>query len=161
MANFRARTATFLATVTALILVLLFGNSSYSDWVSHHAAGTSAGDLFLQQLAWPHWGFSTNDSTRNLFVGDFKAILLVVLTWVFVMVVGRGPWSGLRGGIGHFLHGWAAYMFAGAFAGLIAAFFVSNASFAGALASASSGVVYGLIVGWIVGLVTLASEGER
>jgi hypothetical protein len=159
MANFRARTATFLATVTALLLVLLFGNSSYSHWVEHHAAGTSAGDLFLQQLAWPHWGFSGNDSTRNLFVEDLKAILVVVLTWVFVLLVGRGPWSGLRAGISHFLHGWAAYMFAGAFAGLIAAFFVSNASFAGALVSASAGVAYGLIVGWIVGLVTLASDG--
>jgi hypothetical protein len=159
MANIRARTATFLATITALILVLAFGNSSYLTWVTHHAAGGSGGDVFLQALAWPHWAFSTKASVRDLIATDLKAILVVLLTWFFVMLVGRGPWSGFRGAVGHLLHGWASYIFAGAFAGLIAAFVASNASFAGALGAASGGAAYGLLVGWIVGLVTLASDG--
>jgi hypothetical protein len=159
MANLRTRTATFLATITALILVLAFGNGSYQSWVEHHAAGKSVGDLFLQALAWPHWTFSSKDSVRDMVAADLTAILIILLTWVFVLVVGRGPWSGVRGGIGHFLHGWAAYIFAASFAALIGALIASNASAAGAVIAATAGATYGLVVGWIVGLVTLASDG--
>ncbi|HEY1487022.1 MAG TPA: hypothetical protein VGF84_13025 [Micromonosporaceae bacterium] len=159
MANLRARTATFLATITAFILVLAFGNSSYQHWAEHHASGRSIGDLFLRALAWPHWMVSSNDSVRNMVAADLTAILIVLLTWVFVLFVGRGPWSGLRGGVGHFLHGWAAYIFAASFAAFIGALIASNSSFGGAVVAATAGAAYGLVVGWIVGLVTLASDG--
>ena len=158
MANFHARTARFLATITALILVLLFGNHEYQHWVANHAAGRTLGDLFLQTLAWPHWALSSSASIRDVVASDLTAILIVLLTWVFVMLVGRGPWSGFRGAIGHFLHGWAAYIFASAFAALIGAFFASHASFVGAVIAATAGATYGLIIGWIVGLVTLAAD---
>jgi hypothetical protein len=158
MANFHARTARFLATVTAFLLVLLFGNHEYQNWVGNHAAGKSTGDLFLQTLAWPHWELSGNNSIRGTFSDDLTAILIVVLTWVFVLLVGRGPWSGFRGAIGHFLHGWAAYIFAASFAALIGAFFATHASFSGSVEYATAGAAYGLIVGWIVGLVTLAAD---
>jgi hypothetical protein len=158
MANFRSRTVTFLATLTALILVLAFGNSSYHDWVVKHAAGSTVGDQFLQALSWPHWEFTTNASIRDLLASDLRAIFVIVFTWVFVMLIGSGPWSGVRGAIGHFLHGWASYIFAGAFAGLLATFIGTSASFAGSLSNAIAGAAYGLLVGWIVGLVTLASE---
>jgi hypothetical protein len=159
MANLRTRTATFLATITALILVLAFGNGSYQHWVDNHANGRGIGDLFLQALAWPHWTFSSNDTARHVVAADLTAILVVLLTWVFVLFVGRGPWSGLRGGIGHFLHGWAAYIFAASFAALIGALIASGAHLGGAVVAATGGAAYGLVVGWIVGLVTLASDG--
>ncbi|HEY2794429.1 MAG TPA: hypothetical protein VGJ28_18855 [Micromonosporaceae bacterium] len=159
MANLRTRTATFLATITALILVLAFGNGSYQSWVNHHASGRSLGDLFLQALAWPHWTFNSHDSVRAMVAADLTAILVVLLTWVFVLFVGRGPWSGLRGGIGHFLHGWAAYIFAASFAALIGALIAHGAHAGGAVLAATGGAAYALVVGWIVGLVTLAADG--
>jgi hypothetical protein len=159
MANLRTRTATFLASVTALILVLAFGNGSYHSWVLQHASSSSAIDQFLQALAWPHWSFSGSESFRDLFAADLTAILVIALTWVFVLLVGRGPWSGVRGAIGHFLHGWAAFIFAAAFAGLIGSIFATGASPGRAVAAAAVGAgIYGLVVGWIVGLVTLASD---
>ncbi len=158
MASFNARTSATLATITALILVIAFGNSSYDNWVNHHAQGHSVSDVFLQWLRWPHWEFTTKASIRDLIAADLRAIFVVVLTYIFVRLVGRGPWSGFRGAIGHFLHGWAAYIFAGAFAGLLATFFGSGASFAGSLGNAIAGGTYGLLVGWIVGLVTFASD---
>ena len=158
MAKFNARTSATLATVTALILVIAFGNNSYRNWVHHHAAGGSVSDRFLQALTWPHWEFTTNASIRDLIAADLRAIFVILFTYVFVRLVGRGPWSGFRGAIGHFLHGWAAYIFAGAFAGLLATFIGSGASFAGSLDNAIAGATYGLLVGWIVGLVTFASD---
>ena len=116
--------------------------------------------MFLRALALPHWTFSGSDSFRQILAADLTAILVVVFTWVFVLLVGRGPWSGVRGGIGHFLHGWAAYVFAAAFAWLIGDLISSNASFSGAVSAAAIAAgAYGLIVGWIVGLATLASDG--
>jgi hypothetical protein len=52
--------------------------------------------------------------------------------------------------------GWAAYIFAAAAAGLLAAFLIATASLLGAFSWASGGAVYGLFVGWLVGLATLA-----
>ncbi len=160
MASFRARTSAALATFVAFLLVLIFGSPSYYSWaVTHkHANLATAGGKFLNALAWPHWEFSTKDSIHTLLSDDLKAILVIVLTFFFVRFVGRGPWSGFRGAVGHFLHGWAAYMFAGAFAGLISSIFVANASFGGAISNADDGVVYGLLVGWIIGLVTLLGD---
>jgi hypothetical protein len=158
MANFHARTARFLATVTAFLLVLLFGNNSYQHWVDHHATGGTVGDLFLRALAWPHWFVNGSASGRDTFASDLTAILIIFFTWVFVLLVGRGPWSGVRGAVGHLLHGWAAYIFAGATAALLGALFVSNASGIHAVEAAIAGATYGLVVGWIIGLVTLAAD---
>jgi hypothetical protein len=49
-------------------------------------------------------------------------------------------------------------MFAGAVAGLIAAFVQVNASLLGAFQWAAAGAVYGLFVGWIIGLATFGAR---
>jgi hypothetical protein len=49
-------------------------------------------------------------------------------------------------------------MFAGALAGLLAAFIQTGASVLGAFTWAAGGAVYGLFVGWIVGLATFGAR---
>lgn len=159
MAYTRVRSSTGIATGTALILVLAFGNPSYVDWAGKHAGSTNVVNAFLSTLAWPAWAFSTKASIRDLVAQDLRAIFVVLLTAVFVMLVGRSALTGVRGTLSHLLHGWAGYIFAGAFAGLLSAFIVANASGIGALVSAETGAAYGLLVGWIVGLATLAAGG--
>jgi len=53
---------------------------------------------------------------------------------------------------------WGGHMFAGAVAGLIAAFIQVNADLLGAFTWASAGAVYALFVGWIIGLATFGAR---
>jgi hypothetical protein len=154
----RVRTAPGTAVVAALLLVLLFGNPAYVDWAGSHASGNDAWSFFLKQLAWPAWSFSSNESVRTLLADDVKAILLVVLTGVFVTLLVGSQLSRARGSASQFFAGWAGYIFAGAFAGLIAAFISVGASLLGAFGWAATGAVYGLFVGWIVGLATFGAR---
>src|SRR6266542_543121 len=141
----RFRTVTGAGTIVALILVLAFGNSAYRDWVNKSTSANDAGGFFLRQLTWPAWSFSSNEPLRNLLAADLKALLLIV-----------SPGWGLRGTLGAIVTGWAAFIFAAALAGLLAAFLTVHASVLGAFSWAGGGAVYGLFVGWIVGLATLA-----
>ena len=147
----RVRTVPGVAAVAALILVLAFGNPSYVDWANRHASPDTAWGFFLRILAWPSWSFSSTESVQNLLANDLRAILLIVFTAVFMAML-----VGSRGSISQIFAGWAAYIFAGALAGLIAAFFLSHPSLLTAFQSAAPGAAYGLFVGWIVGLTTLA-----
>jgi hypothetical protein len=140
----------------ALILVLAFGNSAFRQWTEDHTSANDAGGFLLRQLTWPAWSFSTTDSVRDLLATDLKALLLVVFTAVFLTLFAVAPGWGLRGIISAIIIGWAAFLFAAALAGLLAAFFTADASLLGAFMWASTGAVYGLFVGWIVGLATLA-----
>jgi hypothetical protein len=153
----RVRTATGTAVVAALILVIAFGNSAYVDWASQHTSKDAWG-FFLRELAWPSWSFSSDQSVRTILADDLKAILLIVLAGVFVTLLAGSQLSRARGSLSQFLAGWAAYMFAGAVAGLIAAFVQANASLLGAFQWAAAGVVYGLFVGWIVGLAPFGAR---
>jgi hypothetical protein len=150
----RVRTVTGTAVLTALILVIAFGNPAYTDWAKNHTSNDAWG-FFLRQLAWPTWSFSSDESIRNIFADDLKAILLIALTGVFVSVfVG----SGATRSANLFFSTWGGYLFAAAFAALLAAFVQVNASVLGAFNWAASGAVYGLFVGWIVGLVVFLSR---
>ncbi|HEY2674760.1 MAG TPA: hypothetical protein VGJ07_30875 [Rugosimonospora sp.] len=153
----RVRTATGTAVIAALILVLAFGNPAYFDWAGHHTSNDAWG-FFLRELAWPNWSFSSDQSVRTILADDLKAILLVVLTGLFVTVLAGSQLSRARGSLSQFLAGWGAYMFAGAVAGLIAAFVQINASLLGAFQWAAAGAVYGLFVGWIIGLATFGAR---
>jgi hypothetical protein len=148
----RVRTATGTAVIAALVLVLAFGNPPYVSWAQDHASNTAWG-YFVRQLAWPNWTFDSNDSVRNILATDLKVILLVAFTGLFVTVLVGSPSSR---GFSQFLASWAGYLFAGALAGLIAAFVQVDASLRGAFDWASGGAVYGLFVGWIVGLASFA-----
>jgi hypothetical protein len=150
----RVRTATGTAVIAALILVLAFGNPAYVGWARDHTSNNGWG-FFLRQLAWPEWSFSSDQSVRTLLAEDLKAILLIVLTGVFVSLLAG---SLARGTTSQFFGGWGAYMFAGALAGLLAAFIQTGASVLGAFTWAAGGAVYGLFVGWIVGLATFGAR---
>jgi hypothetical protein len=149
MTGGRVRTAPGTAVVAALILVLAFGNPAYVDWVNRNANANSAWGFFLHTLAWPTWSFSSKESVQTLLANDIKALLLIILTGVFVALM-----VGSRG----FLAGWGGYIFAAAVAGFLAAFIQVNASLLGAFTWAAGGAVYGLFVGWIVGLAAAAGR---
>ncbi len=140
----------------ALILVLAFGNSAFRQWTNEHTSPNDVGGFLLRQLTWPAWSFRSTASIRDLLAADLKAILLIVFTAVFLTLFAVAPGWGLRGILSAVVIGWAAYIFAAAVAGLLAAFLIANASLLGAFSWASSGAVYGLFVGWLVGLATLA-----
>jgi hypothetical protein len=148
----RVRTATGAAVLAALILVIAFGNPAYTDWAKNHTANDAWG-FFLKQLAWPTWSFSSDESVRTIVATDIKAILLVVLTGVFVslMLDSTATRSGRL-----FFSSWGAYLFAAAFAGLLAAFIQVDASLRGTFDWAAGGAIYGLFVGWVLATVVFA-----
>ncbi len=142
------------AVLTALVLVIAFGNPAYTDWANNHTSNDAWGFL-LKQLAWPTWSFSSDQSVRTILANDVKAILLIVLTGVFIsLLVGSSSSRSAK----LFFASWAAYMFAGAFAGLLAAFIQANASLRGAFDWAAGGAIYGLFVGWVLAIVVFASR---
>jgi len=151
----RYKSAPGAGTLAALILVLVFGSPWYLDWASDNTNANTAGGWFLRLLAWPHWTFNSNDSLREIIVGDLKAILLVVLTALFLYLLPGSQLARARGTISQFFAGWASFIFAGGFAALLTTLFLANPSLLGAFQSAGNGASYGLFVGWIVGLATL------
>ncbi|WP_433792482.1 hypothetical protein [Actinoplanes sp. CA-252034] len=158
----RYKTAPGAGTLAALILVLVFGSPWYGDWAQDNTDPNTAGGWWLRLLAWPAWSFDTDDSLRDVIVGDLKAILLVVLTFVFLYLLPGSQLARARGTVSQFLAGWAAYIFAGAFAALLATLFLTNPSLLGAFNAAGSGAGYGFFVGWIVGLASLGGwRGTR
>ncbi|NMO52167.1 hypothetical protein HH310_13290 [Actinoplanes sp. TBRC 11911] len=153
----RYKSATGAGTIAALILVLVFGSPWYSDWVNDgsNTNPNSAGGWFLRLLAWPHWEFNSNDSLRNVIVGDLRAILVVVLAALFLFLLPGSQLARARGTLSQFFAGWGAYIFAGSFAALLATLFLRNPSMLSAFQAAGGGAQYGFFVGWIVGLATL------
>ncbi|GIE34213.1 hypothetical protein Ait01nite_072580 [Actinoplanes italicus] len=158
----RYKTAPGAGTLAALILVLVFGSPWYADWAQENTNPATAGGWWLRLLAWPAWSFDTDDSLRDVIVGDLKAILVVVLTFVFLYLLPGSQLARARGTVSQFLAGWAAYIFAGAFAALFATLFLTNPSLLGAFNAAGSGAGYGFFVGWIIGLASLGGwRGTR
>ncbi|GIF11206.1 hypothetical protein [Actinoplanes teichomyceticus] len=154
----RYKTAPGAGTLAALILVLVFGSPWYGDWAMDTTDANTAGGWWLRLLNWPAWQFDTADSLRDVVVGDLKAILVVLLTLVFLLLLPGSQLARARGTISQFFAGWAAYVFAGGFAALLATLFLSNPSLLAAFQSAGSGAQYGLFVGWIVGLASLGGR---
>lgn len=152
----KLRTTAGLSAVMALILVLAFGNQAYHDWAVKHAGGGVVG-VFLRELAWPSWRFSTSASIRDLIAADITAVLVVVFTYVFVRLLELNAGEGSRRNVGQIFAGWGGFIFAGAFAGLIGSLISHSSNFVLALGAAVGGAGYGLLIGWIVGLITLAA----
>src|SRR5690349_20803498 len=151
----RYKTAPGAGTLAALILVLVFGSPWYLNWVQDNTNANTAGGWWLRLLAWPHWTFDSSNSLREIVVGDLRAILLIVLTLLFLFLLPGSQLARARGTISQFFAGWAAYIFAGGFASLLATLFLANPSLLGAFRAAGSGAQYGLFVGWVVGLASL------
>jgi hypothetical protein len=149
-----SRTATSLATLAALILVVVFGSPIFVDWVYHHTGPATAGGLFMRTLAWPPWSFASGG--RDLLAQNVKAILLVVFTAVFLAVLAAAETA--RSNFAALLMGWSAFIFAGALAGFLAAFLSVHAGLYPGLVWAVGGAGYGLLTGWIVGLVQMRAS---
>ena len=154
----RYKTAPGAGTVAALILVLVFGSPWYADWVEKNTKPDTAGGWWLRLLTWPHWTFDSSDSLRQIIVTDLKAILLIVLTLLFLFLLPGSQLARARGTISQFFAGWAAYVFAAALAALLTTLFLANPSLIGAFKAAGDGATYGVFVGWIVGLATLGGR---
>lgn len=155
MAVSRYRTATGAGTLAALILVLAFGNPAYVNWANTNTSPTDAGGFFLRTLTWPAWRFDSEDSIQDVIAQDVRAILLVVLTALFLYLLPGSQLARARGTLSQFFAGWSAYIFAGAFAGLLAAVIQTNPTLLAAFQAAGAGAGYGLFTGWIVGIATL------
>lgn len=154
----RYRTATGAGVLAAVILVLAFGNPVYVDWAQDNTNANTAGGWFLRLLAWPAWRFDSDQAVRDLIAADIRAILLIVLAAVFLSAMTTAQLSRAVGTFSQLLAGWAAYIFAGAVAGLLAAFIQSNPSLLSAFQAAGAGGTYGLFVGWLVGLATFGAR---
>ncbi|MBM2617205.1 hypothetical protein JIG36_16755 [Actinoplanes sp. LDG1-06] len=158
----RYKSAPGAGTLAALILVLVFGSPWYAEWASENTNPDTAGGWWLRLLAWPRWSFDSSDSLRDILVGDLKAILLVLLTLLFLFLLPGSQLARARGTISQFFAGWASYIFAGGFAALLTTLFLANPSLLGAFQAAGNGAAYGLFVGWIVGFATLGGyRGTR
>ncbi|MDG4822427.1 hypothetical protein O7635_11260 [Asanoa sp. WMMD1127] len=158
----RYKTATGSGTVAALILVLVFGSPWYRDWVSENHTDQTAGGWFLRLLAYPAWRFDSNDPLQDVLADDLRAILVVVLTALFLYLLPGSQLARARGTLSQLFAGWGAFVFAGAFAGLITALVRSNPTLLGAFGAAGQGATYGFFVGWIIGIVTLGAwRGTR
>jgi len=157
----RYRSTTGAGTLAALVLVLVFGSPWYADWARDNTNAETAGGWFLRLLAWPAWRFDSNDTVQNTIAADLRAILVVVLAALFLYLLPGSQLARARGTLSQFFAGWAAYVFAGAFAALLAALIVSNPSLLGAFQAAGSGAGYGFFAGWIIGLATLGGRSAR
>ena len=116
----------------------------------------TAGGWFLRLLAWPAWSFDSDDSVREVIAarhaGDpggrpGRAVPRCLLPGTQL--------ARARGTISQFFAGWSAYVFAGAFAGFIAALPAARPDLLGAFQAAGDGAGYGLFTGWIIGITTL------
>ncbi|AEV88951.1 hypothetical protein ACWT_7942 [Actinoplanes sp. SE50] len=154
----RYKTATGAGTLAAFLLVLIFGSPWYGDWVTDAVDGRTGAGWWLHLLHWPAWKFDSSDSLRGVIVGDLRAILAVVLTLVFLVLLPGTQLARARGTIAQLLAGWAAYVFAGAFAALIAVLFVADPTLMSIFQNSGAGAEYGMFVGWIVGLATLGGR---
>ena len=154
----RYKTAPGAGTLAALILVLVFGSPWYRDWVNDNTDAQTAGGWWLRLLAWPSWRIDSNDSLREIVVQDLRAILVVVLTLLFLFLLPGSQLARARGTISQFFAGWSAYILAGGFAALLTTLFLANPSLLGAFRAAGEGATYGLFVGWIIGLATLGGR---
>jgi hypothetical protein len=158
----RYKTAPGAGTLAALILVLVFGSPWYRDWVNDNTDVETAGGWWLRLLAWPAWRIDSDDSLREIIVQDLRAILVVVLTLLFLYLLPGSQLARARGTLSQFFAGWAAYIFAGGFAALLTTLFLANPSLLGAFRAAGDGATYGLFVGWIIGIATLGGwRGTR
>lgn len=157
----RYKSAPGAGTLAALILVLVFGSPWYANWAAHNTDPKTAGGWFLRLLAWPAWRLDSNDSLQDVFAADLKAILVVVLTALFLYLLPGSQLARARGTLSQFFAGWASYIFAGAFAALITTLIKSNPSLVGAFQAAGDGAEYGLFTGWIIGIATLGGWRGR
>jgi len=163
----RVRTVSSAGTLAILLLVLVFGNEAFVEWVHRHHSRQTAGDYLLNILTYPNWEFFPDDQTdqswREWFAQDLRAILVILLVAALLAVGSHSLLSRGTAGFGGFIFAWGATIIGAAAAGFIAAgvlIGVDNGSWLlRALQIAAVGAAYGLFFGWIVAAV--ASGARR
>jgi hypothetical protein len=150
----RARTATGAGVIATALLVLLFGNQPFTEWVVRHTSGDTVWGWFLRTLSWPAWTVRSTIPVRDLVAQDLRAVLLVVFV---ALVLGFSSRAVTGGG---FLLGWASLIFGSALAAFVAAFLASHSSWLGAFGAAGDGSKYGLFVGWLVGIAVAGAKAR-
>ncbi|MGI5237223.1 hypothetical protein [Dactylosporangium sp. CA-139066] len=158
MALFRSRTATGAGILATLLLVLVFGNQIFTEWVDRHSDGSTVWGFFLRMLAWPRWWISPRDGSggaaRELLANDLRALLVILFTALVLSIAAKT----VAGGGGAFIVGWASLIFGAALAAFTTAFILADPTMLSALQSAASASGYGLFVGWIVGIAVAAGK---
>jgi hypothetical protein len=147
-----------IAVFVAIFLVAIFGSPPFVDWVQDNADPDNAGGWFLHQLTWPAWDLDADESLRDSLASILRALLVIIFAVALLSLLPGSQLARVRGTVSQLFSGWAAYIFAGAFAGLLTTIIRSDPSVVGALQAAGEGAVYGLFVGWIVGLATLGAR---
>ncbi len=154
----RTRTVAGAGVLATAALVLIFGNQAFSKWADKHTRADTVWGWFLRILAWPRWAVGprngSNAAMRELLADDLRALLLILFVALILGVAART----VSGGLGGFILGWAALIFASALAAFVTAFIVSNPSILSAFEAAGAGSAYGLFVGWIVGILTATAK---
>ncbi|GAA2342421.1 hypothetical protein [Dactylosporangium salmoneum] len=158
MALFRSRTATGAGVLATLLLVLIFGNQIFTEWVDRHSDGSTVWGFFLRMLAWPRWWISPRDDSgaaaRELLANDLRALLLILFVALVLAIAAKT----VAGGAGAVIIGWGALIFAAALAAFTTTFILANPTMLSALQGATGASGYGLWVGWIVGIAVAAGK---
>ena len=79
-------------------------------------ASTSRRTPGAPSASWIRWRIDSDDSLRDILITDLRAILVVVLTAVFLYMLPGSQLARARGTISQFFAGWASYIFAAGFA---------------------------------------------
>lgn len=154
----KARTATGAGVIATAILVAVFGNQAFTEWVTRHTNANTVWGWFMRLLSWPAWAFGPRDGSsaamRDLFSEDLRAILLIVFVGLVLGISAKSATGG-----GAFILGWASLIFGSALAAFLTEFIQTGSTWLDAFGAAAAGSAYGLFVGWIVGAVVAAGRG--
>jgi len=155
----RSRAATGAGIIATLLLVLIFGNQIFAEWVDRHTTQNTVWGWFLRTLSFPRWWLTPRDDSgpaaRELLANDLKALLIILFTALVLTVGGKS----LGTSAGAFIIGWAALIFGAALAAFTTAFIISDPTMLKAMSDAAYAAGYGLFAGWIVGLAV--ATGKR
>jgi hypothetical protein len=162
----RVNTVSSAGVAVILLLVLVFGNEAFTEWVHKHHTRATAGDYLLNVLTYPNWEFfpdsKTDEAWREWFSRDLRALLVIVFVAILLAAGSHSLLSRGTSGLGGFIFGWGATIIGAALAGFVAALVligIDNGSWLlRSLQAAAAGATYGLFYGWLVGAATIGAR---
>lgn len=147
------RSRSLTGTVTAAVLVVVFGNQWVSEWLTERAAGNDVLSWLVHRLVWPSWSvdFSgSDDEVRSVMALDIRAGLTIALTYVLLVAFRKTFPEGFSG----FVLGWSTLIFSSVVAAFGASFIAPGATLVGALEATAPAAAFGVFLGWVVGFIT-------